>query len=125
MSAKMGFAPVNATDSAVATKEKLGTMTSSPGPMPRAMREAWRAAVPELTATARFAPTKCAKSLSNCETFGPDPVLSVRIPLFKIFVTILMSSFEIDSLLIGMVSLKTHHLKTSGLQLLNALCLSN
>ena len=49
ISTKTGFAPTDLTEFAVATKVNDGTSTSSPGLMPIAYREAWSAAVPELT----------------------------------------------------------------------------
>ena len=50
MSTKIGVAPVSETELAVAAKLKDGTMTSSPGPMPRASSDICRAEVPEFTA---------------------------------------------------------------------------
>ena len=49
MSAKTGVAPTRTTTSAVAAKVKAGVITSSPGPMPRAIRLISRASVPLAT----------------------------------------------------------------------------
>src|SRR3989344_8044547 len=46
-------------------------MTSSPFPTPAAKYAAWSAAVPELRATANFAPTFFATAFSNAATAGP------------------------------------------------------
>ncbi len=52
ISTKTGFAPVDTTALAVATKVKEGTSTSSPFLISKAYNAACSAAVPELTATA-------------------------------------------------------------------------
>src|SRR5437867_5435276 len=70
-SAKTGIPPWYSTALADAAKVRAGTMTSSPGPIPAANTAAWRAAVPELTATACAAPTAAATARSNSATRGP------------------------------------------------------
>ena len=55
-SMKTGLAPTRETTPAVAKKVKLGTITSSPAPMPRAMRAASCASVPLDMPTAWAAP---------------------------------------------------------------------
>ena len=50
MSAKIGTAPAQITALAVAMNVKLGTITSSPGPIPAATRQANKAVVPTTTA---------------------------------------------------------------------------
>jgi hypothetical protein len=54
-----------------ATKLNGVVMTSSPAEMPQARTARWRAAVPELTATAWAAPTQSAKTRSNSGRRGP------------------------------------------------------
>ncbi len=49
----------------------LGTSTSSPAPTPSASSAGWRAAVPELTATAPATPSRAAIARSNSSTRGP------------------------------------------------------
>ena len=71
MSTKTGLAPTDLTEFAVATKVNDGTSTSSPGFMSIAYRDAWSAAVPELTATANFDLTNFDNSFSNCWTRFP------------------------------------------------------
>jgi Transmembrane secretion effector len=71
MSANTGVARARAATPAVAAKEKEGTITSSPGPMPRARRDSHRAAVPELTATQCRPATSPANSASNSATCRP------------------------------------------------------
>src|SRR5271166_5045503 len=56
---------------AVATKLKGVVMTSSPGPIPAAMRARMRASVPEAHPMAYLAPSFVAISSSNCCTSGP------------------------------------------------------
>jgi hypothetical protein len=48
-----------------------GTMTSSPGPMPRACIAVCSAAVPLLTASGGAAPTYAPTDCSKAATFGP------------------------------------------------------
>jgi len=55
-SAKTGTAPTWSAAVALATKVKAGTITSSPGRTPAALRATSSAAVPLDTATARLAP---------------------------------------------------------------------
>ena len=71
ISAKIGVAPTDSTALAVATYENDGTITSSPLPTSKASRDAWRAAVPELTATACLAPVKSRTARSSRWTTGP------------------------------------------------------
>ena len=71
MSTKTGVAPARATALAVAAKVKDGTITSSPAPMPSAIRAMCRADVPELTATHSRPPTTAANSCSKAATCGP------------------------------------------------------
>jgi len=66
ISTKIGLAPTDLTEFAVATKVNDGTSTSSPGLISIAYREACNAAVPELTATANFDLTNFDNSFSNC-----------------------------------------------------------
>ena len=71
MSAKTGRAPNRAIDPAVATKVKGVVTTSSPGPMPRAIRASRRASDPEAHAIAKRQPTNSAISSSRDSTSGP------------------------------------------------------
>ena len=71
MSTKTGLAPVRATLFAVAAKVKDGTITSSPGPMPRESNARCNAEVPEFTAT-QFLPSTNSENLaSKLATCGP------------------------------------------------------
>ena len=56
MSTSTGVAPVRLTQPAVAKNEKVGTMTSSPGPRSSAIIATSSASVPELTPIACLAP---------------------------------------------------------------------
>ena len=60
ISVKIGFPPARTTASAVATKVKLGSITSSPFLIPIAINAACNAAVPVLTAMACFTPANSA-----------------------------------------------------------------
>src|ERR1700733_15461924 len=71
MSAKTGLAPTYAIEFAVAIKEKLGHMTSSPGPTPQARSASWSAVLQEETATANSHPMYAANFSSNSATLGP------------------------------------------------------
>ena len=55
MSANTGVAPSRVTALAVAKNVKLGRMTSSPGPMSRAINASSKASLPEAQPTACFA----------------------------------------------------------------------
>src|SRR3989304_869375 len=55
----------------VATKVRLGTITSSPGRTLAAKRAKCRAAVPFETARACFTPINLANFFSNCEVTSP------------------------------------------------------
>ena len=70
-STKTGVAPVRATQPAVAKKVKVGTRTSSPGPMPRAISANKMASVPEEQPMPCFASTMAAHSFSKASTSGP------------------------------------------------------
>ena len=56
---------------ATATKANVGTITSSPGPIPSAAKVRWSPAVPDVTATACFVPQASARIASNRLTYGP------------------------------------------------------
>jgi hypothetical protein len=71
MSTNTGFAPVIAAALAVAAKVKVGTITSSPGPIPKANRPKCRADVPELRATQALPDTNFEKEFSNSATVLP------------------------------------------------------
>src|SRR5271157_4395862 len=71
MSTKTGFAPTRAMEPAVAMKLKGDVMTSSPGPMPAAIKERTRASVPEAQPMANLAPSFAASSSSRSFTSGP------------------------------------------------------
>jgi len=71
MSTKTGRAPSLATTPADAKKENGDVMTSSPGPIPRAISDTSNASVPEETPIACAVPTSRAKALSNASTAGP------------------------------------------------------
>jgi hypothetical protein len=64
-SANTGTAPVQTTALAAAIHESSGTITSWPGPMPRASRARCRAPVQLEVARACFIPTNRAKASSN------------------------------------------------------------
>ena len=71
MSTNTGFAPANATLFAVAAKVKDGTITSSPGPIPRESKARCRAEVPEFTATQFLPLTNSENLVSKLATCGP------------------------------------------------------
>ena len=71
MSANTGVAPTSRTALAVAPKLNAGTITSSPGPIPRAAKQATRAAVPELTARLGRPSTMALNSCSKSKTSSP------------------------------------------------------
>src|SRR5688500_8808311 len=78
MSAKTGVAPIIAIAPAEAMNEFGAVMTSSPGPMPSALKIRISASVPEFTPIAWRAPQSAAKRFSNSSTAGPSvdwPVL--------------------------------------------------
>ncbi len=70
-SASTGVAPWYRTAFTVAIYVRQGTITSSPGPIPIALRATSSAAVPVDTATALRTPTYFASSVSSAFTFGP------------------------------------------------------
>src|SRR2546425_5257758 len=70
-SAKMGVAPAWTITFAVAGQVIGVVITSSPGPTPSASAERWRAAVPDATASACFAPAYSAKRSSSSAARGP------------------------------------------------------
>ncbi len=82
---------------AVAAKVKDGTITSSPGPSPRASSERCSADVPELTATQYAAPVTGANSSSNAFTSGPCTTM----PLRSTRTAASMSASEISGLAAG------------------------
>src|SRR3954470_2741368 len=71
MSANTGFAPRRQTALAVAKNVKLGTITSSPGPMPRASSTSSSASLPEAQPTACSVPQYSAIAASNFAQAGP------------------------------------------------------
>ena len=71
MSTYTGFAPRMAMVSAVATNVNGVVITSSPGPMPRAIIAIWRASVPDAHPTAYFTPRYPATAHSNSPTSFP------------------------------------------------------
>src|SRR5579883_2345237 len=71
MSTKTGRAPSRQIVLAVAKKVYGVVMTSSPGPIPRAIKGSSRASVPEPQPTPRAAPQYSASSASSCATSGP------------------------------------------------------
>ena len=82
ISATMGTAPTARTARAVAMKVQAGTMTSSPGPMPRPTRAQIRALVPLLTVRAYLTPTFWASSSSSRSENVPCPPKSrINLPL--------------------------------------------
>src|ERR1700733_15534069 len=91
-SAKTGRAPWYSTQFAVAAKVSGEVIASSPGFNPAANAAPCRAAVPELKATAYFAPTHAATASSNSATFGPVVNQSER----STSTTAWMSSSEIE-----------------------------
>ena len=70
-STKTGVACWCSTTFAVAANVIVGTITSSPGPIPSAASATCRPAVHELTATAYDVPTKSANCRSNAFVLGP------------------------------------------------------
>ena len=70
-STKTGRAPRWTATLAVAGQVIGDVMTSSPGPMPRPASERWRAAVPEASASACFAPVSSATRSSSSAARGP------------------------------------------------------
>ena len=76
MSANTGIASAYIT--ATAPKTMTGsTITSSPGPAPEAITEAWSTDIAEFIASARFVPTASANSSSNWATYFPRCLLLV------------------------------------------------
>src|SRR3954466_3582047 len=71
MSTNFGVAPTRETQPAVAKKENVGVITSSPGPMPSAINATRIASVPELRPIACGTPRYCATSRSSPSTSGP------------------------------------------------------
>ena len=71
MSTNTGFAFSRDTAPAVAKKENVGTMTSSPGPTPIAIKANNNASVPDETPNAYLTPMYSAISFSNTSTSGP------------------------------------------------------
>ena len=86
-----------ATEFAEAAKVKEGTITSSPGPIPRARRPRWRADVPELTATQFLPETVLENFDSNSATFLP----CARAPLLRTASTASLSFNPKSGLLSG------------------------
>ena len=74
-------------------------MTSSPSPIPCANKAMWRAAVPELTATAYLVPMNLAKASSNSSTLLPW----ARMPDLNTAVTALISSSPMTGLAMGII----------------------
>src|SRR3989344_7387187 len=99
MSTNTGFAPVKIIAFAVAIKVKGVVITSSPGPIPAAVKATIRALVPLSVATAYLVPQYLAKASSNSATFSP----CASFPLFKTLTTAVLSSEPISGLLIGIV----------------------
>jgi hypothetical protein len=73
MSANTGRAPAFRIALAVDTNVKLGTITSSPAPMPAASIAISSAAVHELTTSAARAPVDSQSSRSSSRPFAPSP----------------------------------------------------
>ena len=71
MSTKTGVAPRRAIAPAVAKKVYGVVMTSSPGPMFSAMRQASRASLPDDTPIPWEQFEYAAMAFSHCSTFGP------------------------------------------------------
>src|SRR5262245_21036760 len=71
ISANTGLAPSRQTALAVAKNVKLGTITSSPGPMPSAISESKIASLPDAHPTACITPQYSAMAASNFVTAGP------------------------------------------------------
>src|ERR1039457_3681595 len=71
MSQNIGRAPLRATVPAVAKNVDGVVITSSPGPIPKAMRASSNASVPEETPTACAHRQYCAAAFSNSVTYGP------------------------------------------------------
>src|SRR3989338_9640326 len=97
-STSTGAPPQKRTQLAEAVKVRVGTMTSSPGPMPAAKQAAWRAAVPLETAVAYLAPTFWAIFDSNDSIVGPWVIQ----PECNILVTVLISELSIHCRPYGM-----------------------
>src|SRR5690348_14915948 len=76
-SAKTGKAPSMTTALTQEYQLQAGTITSSPGPIPRAASAVVSAAVPDVTAKAYFTLIRAASSFSKLSTFigglGPGP----------------------------------------------------
>src|SRR4051812_9547948 len=78
MSANTGFAPKRQTALAVAKNVKLGTITSSPGPMPRASSTSSKASLPDAQPTACSVPQYSAMAASNLAQAGPCTNVPLR-----------------------------------------------
>src|SRR2546429_9882630 len=63
---------------AEATNESVGTMTSSPGSTPIAIKARWSAAVPELHTIAWRVPHRSAKARSKRSTYAPFDEIHVE-----------------------------------------------
>src|SRR5690606_56578 len=70
-STNTGLAPSSTMTSAVATKVNDVVMTSSPGPMPSAIRDMSRASVPDATVMQWRAPLWAQRAASSSLTSGP------------------------------------------------------
>ena len=71
MSTKTGLAPVRQIEPAVAKNEYGVVITSSPGPIPIAIKGSSRASVPEAQPIPRATPHNLASSASSAATSGP------------------------------------------------------
>ena len=71
MSAVTGVAPLMQIPVTVGNAVRSVVITSSPGPIPQAIRAIAIASVPLATPTAKPAPRNAASSDSNAETSGP------------------------------------------------------
>lgn len=71
MSTNTGVAPTSEITSAVEMKVKGTVITSSPGPMPRAINAIWRESVPLETVRQCLTPTYSASCFSSSATCGP------------------------------------------------------
>src|SRR5258708_24539155 len=71
MSTNTGVAPSRAIAPTVAKNVYGVVITSSPGPMFSAIKQANKASVPDETPTACEHPLYCAIACSHCSTFGP------------------------------------------------------
>src|SRR5438309_11962987 len=112
MSTKIGFAPTDTIEFAVATNVNDGRSTSSPCLMSSEYSAACSAAVPEFTATAYFDLTNEERSFSNsCTLLPPEFAADVREFSTSTALAALISSLPIIGIFIGIFNYRNYDYK--------------